>query len=144
MEEHVELQTAHQPFVSAMSTSSSSSSSSSSGSASVFPPSFSPVWTEPHDKTGVVNRQQHYMIENGEASSTALSAKEIEWLRFIDITANGGMKWKDVEEQFDRLALTRHGVEPTIKSSDFGLCIGEQAYKIIILPLLHVLTFKIV
>ncbi|CAN6585062.1 unnamed protein product [Malus baccata var. baccata] len=126
MEAHVQLQTAHQPYVSAMSPSSSSSSSSSSCSASVFPPSFSPVWTEPHDKTGVVNRQQHYMAENGEASSTAGSANEIEWLRFIDITANGGMKWKDVEEQFDRLALTRHGVEPAIKSSDFGLCIGMQ------------------
>ena len=139
MQAHVELQTAHQPYVSAMSPSSSSCS------AGIFPvSSFAPVWTEPHDKTGVVNRHQHYMAENGEASSTAGSANEIEWLRFIDITANGGMKWKDVEEQFDRLALTRNGVEPAIKSSDFGLCIGEQAYKTIILPLLHVLTFKIV
>lgn len=128
MEAHAQLQTPHQPSVSALSPSSSSSPSCS---ASVVPLSFSPVWTEPHgDKTeplqAALNRQ-YYMAENGGEASTAGSATKTQWLRFVGTMGNGGMEWKGVEERFDRLALTGNGVEPVIKWSDFGLCIGEQA-----------------
>lgn len=53
-------------------------------------------------------------------------ASDIEWLRFIDLTSNGGMGWKDVEDRFDRLAFAQCQIEPVLKWSDFGLCIGEQ------------------
>lgn len=55
-------------------------------------------------------------------------ASDIEWLRFIDLTSNGGMGWKDVEGRFDRLAFAQCQIEPVLKWSDFGLCIGEQTY----------------
>ncbi|CAL9031437.1 unnamed protein product [Prunus brigantina] len=127
MEAHAQLQTPHQPSVSALSPSSSSSSSCSAG---VVPLSFSPVWTEPHgDKTeplqAALNRQ-YYMAENGGEASTAGSATKTQWLRFVGTMGNGGMEWKGVEERFDRLALTGNGVKPVIKWSHFGLCIGMQ------------------
>jgi hypothetical protein len=47
-------------------------------------------------------------------------------IRFVNVTGSGGMEWKDVDERFDRLALTKNGPEPVVNWSDFGFCIGEN------------------
>ncbi|KAE8124446.1 hypothetical protein FH972_019331 [Carpinus fangiana] len=117
METHVESQTAQDPFASALSLSSSSSSLSSSSSSFGpginVPLSLSQFLTEhqgtgpPHDGT--------QLLQNGEAS---MAESGIEGLRFIDIMGSGGMEWKDVEEQFDRLAFTTNGPEPVVKWCD--------------------------
>ncbi|KAK9926111.1 hypothetical protein M0R45_023359 [Rubus argutus] len=78
-----------------------------------MPLSFSPVWTE-SDKT------EPLQAMNQEEAS------DIEWLRFIDLTSNGGMGWKDVEDRYDRLAFAQCQIEPVLKWSDFALCIGMQ------------------
>lgn len=121
MEMHVKPQPCTQePSISArpLSSSSSLSSTSSSCSATIVPLCFSPVQTKPqgtHDQ----------LLENGEVSMAAGSG--IEGLRFIDIMGNGEMEWNDVEERFNRLALTQNvGPEPVMKWSDFGFCIGMQ------------------
>ncbi|XP_062030403.1 respiratory burst oxidase homolog protein A-like isoform X1 [Rosa rugosa] len=94
-----------------------SSSSSCSTNDNIMPLSFSPVWTE-SDKT------EPLQAVNQEKASTPRSDTEL--LRFMDLTANGGMRWEDVEDRFDRLAITHCQIDPVIKWSDFGLCIGMK------------------
>jgi hypothetical protein len=107
---------------------SSSPSSSSSFSASIVPLiSYSPVQTTDDQGTtapahdGSLGSTQ--LLQNGEVS---MAESGIEGLRFVNVTGSGGMEWKDVDERFDRLALTKNGPEPVVNWSDFGFCIGEN------------------
>ncbi|KAK9278589.1 hypothetical protein L1049_028161 [Liquidambar formosana] len=65
---------------------------------------------------------------DGDCREVAPSAAglAIEGLRFVERVANGEMQWEDIEKRFDRLALGRNDLEPAVKWSDFGFCIGMQ------------------
>ncbi|XP_062170231.1 respiratory burst oxidase homolog protein F-like isoform X2 [Alnus glutinosa] len=107
---------------------SSSPSSSSSFSASIVPLiSYSPVQTTDDQGTTVPAHDgslgSTQLLQNGEVS---MAESGIEGLRFVNVTGSGGMEWKDVDERFDRLALTKNGPEPVVNWSDFGFCIGMQ------------------
>ncbi|XP_050376898.1 respiratory burst oxidase homolog protein A-like [Argentina anserina] len=94
-----------------------SSSSSCSTDYNIMPLSSSPVWTE-------FDKAEPLQAVNQEEVS--IHRSDIKILRFMDLTANGGMRWEDVEDQFDRLAITQCQPEPVIKWSDFGLCVGMK------------------
>ncbi|KAF3438067.1 hypothetical protein FNV43_RR20823 [Rhamnella rubrinervis] len=129
MEAHVKQRsstTAFSPSFSSSSSSSSPSFSSNSFSASIVPFSFSSVQTNIQHGTdwSQAGIQWAYFSENGEASMARAS---MELMRFIGRTDHGGgVKWKDIEKQFHRLAFSRNTLEPVVKWSDFGFCIGMQ------------------
>lgn len=56
------------------------------------------------------------LLENEEAYSIADSG-----LRF-----NIGMEWRDIKKRFELLAFATNWLEPVLKWSDFGFCIGEK------------------
>ncbi|KAJ7978730.1 Respiratory burst oxidase [Quillaja saponaria] len=88
------------PVLSKSSSSSSATSSSSSSIADIANLPFSPVQT---------------------GSRTTELATGL-----IDFLGHSGMEWKDVEERFNQVSSTRKGIEPVLKWSDFGFCIGMQ------------------
>lgn len=108
---------------------SSSSSSSNYFNASIIPLSFSPEQTNIKHGTQWFQAENQWtnLAQNGEASMARAS---VELPRFICISDHGGgVEWKDIGKRFDRLAFTRNGLEPVVKWSDFGFCIGEKTIK---------------
>ncbi|KAI4343958.1 hypothetical protein L6164_011244 [Bauhinia variegata] len=115
MDEHVNSHSAQDRSPIALLKSSPSSSFSSSSSSSSWPADYSsPVWTEP--------KVSH------EADRSYLVANEaIQGVGLTNILVGlSGMEWKDVEKRFNQLASTGNGIEPVVKWSEFGHCIGMQ------------------
>lgn len=115
-----------QSSATALSPSSSFSSSSNSFSSSIVPLSFSPFQTNIQHKThwSQAENQRAYSSENGEVSMARAS---MELMIFNGKTdPGGGVKWKDIEKRFHRVAFSRNTLEPVVKWSDFGFCIGEK------------------